>query len=198
MPAHFARAGMRRSSSHSTSSARASARTARRSRSRFSLAFAATAARPTSRFFTCQQHYPENFWNPAFQTARQRRRPASPASSLVADDAGATIATFCRPSPAQRQLATSSAASRIDDAARRDRGASTPPRSATASASRPPDASQRRAGSRRSASPCATSSAARSARAGRISPSATVATRLMVGPDAAHGRNPGIRAALDR
>lgn len=33
----------------------------------FSLAFAADAEAPDTTFFTCQQHYPENFWNPAFQ-----------------------------------------------------------------------------------------------------------------------------------
>jgi Glyoxalase-like domain len=34
----------------------------------FSLAFAADAKAPDTGFFTCQQHFPENFWNPAFQT----------------------------------------------------------------------------------------------------------------------------------
>lgn len=34
----------------------------------FSLAFAKDTTAPDIRFFTCQQHYPENFWNPAFQT----------------------------------------------------------------------------------------------------------------------------------
>ena len=34
----------------------------------FSLAFAADARAPDAGFFTCQQHYPENFWNPAFQS----------------------------------------------------------------------------------------------------------------------------------
>jgi len=34
----------------------------------FSLAFASDAKAPDTGFFTCQQHYPENFWNPAFQT----------------------------------------------------------------------------------------------------------------------------------
>ena len=34
----------------------------------FSLAFAQDARAPDTGFFTCQQHYPENFWNPAFQT----------------------------------------------------------------------------------------------------------------------------------
>jgi catechol 2,3-dioxygenase-like lactoylglutathione lyase family enzyme len=33
----------------------------------FSLAFAVDAKAPDAGFFTCQQHYPENFWNPAFQ-----------------------------------------------------------------------------------------------------------------------------------
>jgi catechol 2,3-dioxygenase-like lactoylglutathione lyase family enzyme len=33
----------------------------------FSLAFAQDKAAPSMRFATCQQHYPENFWNPAFQ-----------------------------------------------------------------------------------------------------------------------------------
>ena len=34
----------------------------------FSLAFAEDRRAPDTGFFTCQQHYPENFWNPAFQT----------------------------------------------------------------------------------------------------------------------------------
>lgn len=33
----------------------------------FSLAFAQDTKAPDTGFFTCQQHYPENFWNPAFQ-----------------------------------------------------------------------------------------------------------------------------------
>jgi hypothetical protein len=33
----------------------------------FTLAFARDPAAPDAGFFTCQQHYPENFWNPAFQ-----------------------------------------------------------------------------------------------------------------------------------
>lgn len=36
----------------------------------FSLAFARDALAPDTCFFTCQQHYPENFWNPAFQAHR--------------------------------------------------------------------------------------------------------------------------------
>lgn len=33
----------------------------------FTLAFAADAEAPMAGFFVCQQHFPENFWNPAFQ-----------------------------------------------------------------------------------------------------------------------------------
>jgi hypothetical protein len=33
----------------------------------FSLAFAKDSKTPEIGYFTCQQHYPENFWNPAFQ-----------------------------------------------------------------------------------------------------------------------------------
>jgi len=33
----------------------------------FSLAFARDPLAPQTGFFTCQQHYPENFWNPVFQ-----------------------------------------------------------------------------------------------------------------------------------
>ena len=33
----------------------------------FTLAFAADASAPRAGFFVCQQHFPENFWNPEFQ-----------------------------------------------------------------------------------------------------------------------------------
>jgi len=33
----------------------------------FTLAFAQEASAPRAGFFVCQQHFPENFWNPAFQ-----------------------------------------------------------------------------------------------------------------------------------
>ena len=39
----------------------------------FSLAFAGDPLAPDTGFFTCQQHYPENFWNPAFQKHPNRR-----------------------------------------------------------------------------------------------------------------------------
>jgi hypothetical protein len=34
----------------------------------FSLAFTEAAGAPRTGFFTCQQHFPENFWKPTFQT----------------------------------------------------------------------------------------------------------------------------------
>jgi hypothetical protein len=36
----------------------------------FSLAFAQDTRAPDTGFFTCQQHFPENFWNPAYQQHR--------------------------------------------------------------------------------------------------------------------------------
>ena len=33
----------------------------------FTLAFAADESAPRAAFFVCQQHFPENFWNPEFQ-----------------------------------------------------------------------------------------------------------------------------------
>ena len=33
----------------------------------FTLAFAADESAPRAAFFVCQQHFPENFWNPSFQ-----------------------------------------------------------------------------------------------------------------------------------
>jgi hypothetical protein len=47
----------------------------------FSLAFASDPKAPDIGYFTCQQHYPENFWNPAFQNH----------PNGVADIAGVTI-----------------------------------------------------------------------------------------------------------
>ena len=63
----FSQQRHRRRRAVSTSNARPSGRTARRMKVAFSLAFARDAAAPDAGFFTCQQHYPENFWNPAFQ-----------------------------------------------------------------------------------------------------------------------------------
>jgi catechol 2,3-dioxygenase-like lactoylglutathione lyase family enzyme len=51
----------------------------------FSLAFARDQRAPKIGFFSCQQHYPESFWNPAFQThANTAKRIA--AAILVADN----------------------------------------------------------------------------------------------------------------
>lgn len=53
----------------------------------FSLAFAADPLAPECGFFVCQQHEPQNFWNPAFQ---QHANGASALSAaiLVTDDPG--------------------------------------------------------------------------------------------------------------
>ena len=50
----------------------------------FSLAFAQDAASPDMGFAVCQHHFPENFWNPAFQTHANGVK-ASPGAVLVAD-----------------------------------------------------------------------------------------------------------------
>ena len=53
-------------------------RTAARSQVAFTLAFARDPRRRWPGFFVCQHHFPENFWNPAFQVhpngARRARR----------------------------------------------------------------------------------------------------------------------------
>jgi Glyoxalase-like domain len=49
----------------------------------FSLAFARDAASPDIGFAVCQHHFPENFWNPAFQTHANGAK-TSPGAVLVA------------------------------------------------------------------------------------------------------------------
>jgi hypothetical protein len=51
----------------------------------FSLAFAADPASPNVRFAVCQHHFPENFWNPAFQT-HANGVGAVPGAIMVADN----------------------------------------------------------------------------------------------------------------
>jgi catechol 2,3-dioxygenase-like lactoylglutathione lyase family enzyme len=51
----------------------------------FSLAFATDQQAPEAAFFTCQQHHPENFWNPAFQ-AHANGAAAIGAIVLVAEN----------------------------------------------------------------------------------------------------------------
>lgn len=40
----------------------------------FSLAYASDSRAPDAAFFVCQQHYPENFWHPAYQDHRNTAR----------------------------------------------------------------------------------------------------------------------------
>ena len=51
----------------------------------FSLAFAQDPASPDVRFAACQHHFPENFWDPAFQTHANGAKAVSGAA-LVADN----------------------------------------------------------------------------------------------------------------
>jgi hypothetical protein len=60
----------------------------------FSLAFAEDKTSPHARFAVCQHHFPENFWNPAFQDHGNGARAAI-GVSLVADRA-ADHAAFLR------------------------------------------------------------------------------------------------------
>jgi hypothetical protein len=51
----------------------------------FSLAFAVDETSPNVRFAVCQHHFPENFWNPAFQTHANGAKGV-PGVALVADN----------------------------------------------------------------------------------------------------------------
>jgi hypothetical protein len=51
----------------------------------FSLAFAHDPMSPNVRFAVCQHHFPENFWDPAFQTHANGAR-AAPGVAMVADN----------------------------------------------------------------------------------------------------------------
>ncbi|MDB5609319.1 MAG: hypothetical protein JWP25_6219, partial [Bradyrhizobium sp.] len=51
----------------------------------FSLAFAQDPASPNLRFAVCQHHFPENFWDPAFQTHVNGTK-AVPGAVMVADN----------------------------------------------------------------------------------------------------------------
>lgn len=53
----------------------------------FSLAFAEDKGAPDLRFAVCQQHYPENFWNPAFQQ-HANSVSAIAGAVIVADEPG--------------------------------------------------------------------------------------------------------------
>jgi len=67
----------------------------------FSLAFAAIPAIPESGFFVCQQHVPENFWNPALQ---RHANGVSGISSVMlrADDVATVAASMQRFAGADR------------------------------------------------------------------------------------------------
>jgi catechol 2,3-dioxygenase-like lactoylglutathione lyase family enzyme len=58
----------------------------------FSLAFAADEAAPECGFFVCQQHEPQNFWNPAFQ--QHENGATGLASAIMATDDPAAHRAF--------------------------------------------------------------------------------------------------------
>jgi hypothetical protein len=60
----------------------------------FSLAFATDPGTPDTGFFTCQQHYPENFWNPAFQT-HLNGAAAIAGVTMVSDEPASHSDFFC-------------------------------------------------------------------------------------------------------
>ncbi|MCB8820717.1 VOC family protein [Microvirga rosea] len=51
----------------------------------FSLAFAAMPSLTRAGFFVCQQHYPENFWNPAFQIHDNRAEDVAVVALSIPD-----------------------------------------------------------------------------------------------------------------
>jgi catechol 2,3-dioxygenase-like lactoylglutathione lyase family enzyme len=59
----------------------------------FSLAFARDKLAPEVGFFVCQQHYPENFWNPAFQ-AHPNGATGVPGVLMVAENPSAHAEFF--------------------------------------------------------------------------------------------------------
>jgi hypothetical protein len=54
----------------------------------FSLAFALDPASPEVRFAACQHHFPENFWDPAFQTHANGAKAVSGAALIADNPAG--------------------------------------------------------------------------------------------------------------
>jgi hypothetical protein len=70
----------------------------------FTLAFARDPAAPGIGFFTCQHHFPENFWSPAFQD-HPNKASAVAAVSLVSPEPGRHtpfLAPFTGADPAER------------------------------------------------------------------------------------------------
>jgi hypothetical protein len=71
----------------------------------FSLAFATDAQAPDIGFFACQEHHPENFWNPAFRT--HANGASEIAGVVVVAQDPADHQTFLSAFVGQRSTATS-------------------------------------------------------------------------------------------
>ena len=149
----------------------------------FSLAFAPDPEAPDVGFFTCQHHYPENFWNPAFQVHANTAIgvPASCWSPTIR----ATIA-FLVAFTGDREMLATSAGIAHQDAARRNPGDGPRRRSATTFGVAPPDPSRGRAARRPAI--FRPRPGYRGGRSAGKAESAQLRTgRIVVGPDAALG-----------
>ena len=76
----------------------------------FSLAFAEDRLAPDMHFCICQQHFPENFWNPAFQQHANGVEGVAGVIAVAMSRRG--IATSCWPLPAPKARATPATALR--------------------------------------------------------------------------------------
>jgi catechol 2,3-dioxygenase-like lactoylglutathione lyase family enzyme len=77
----------------------------------FSLAFARDDGAPEIGFFSCQQHHPENFWNPEFQ--QHRNSAAGVAAAVLVADNPADHHVFIASFVGERALMATSAGIRI-------------------------------------------------------------------------------------
>ena len=82
----------------------------------FSLTFANDPAAPSIRFCTCQQHYPENFWNPAFQN--HKNGVGSVGSVVIAAAKPADHRSFLRSFSGANEIETNG----VSISAKTDRG----------------------------------------------------------------------------
>ena len=85
----------------------------------FTLAFARDEAAPHAGFFVCQQHHPENFWNPAFQRHPNGAESLSVVAYAVPDPEThrGFLTTFTGEAPsraAERDLSFALARGRLD------------------------------------------------------------------------------------
>ena len=86
----------------------------------FSLGFARDAGAPDIGFAVCQQHYPENFWNPAFQS--HPNSATGIASAIIVAENPTDHHIFLSAFAGERELQSTSSGLRIATGARRHSG----------------------------------------------------------------------------